>query len=225
VFSDRGEAGDRLATLLNRLDIDADSLVAIPRGGNTVGRTVAARLALPLDVIVTQNLYAPGETDVPIGAVTDAGTVWLDEPLVPEFGIVDEYVSRESLRAIAFARAEAERYRDGSSRPDPAGGTVLVVTDAIDQRAPVIAVVRQLRDAAAERIVVAAPVVDPRLADRLAEEADELVCLEQPLRFDGVEAYYGRPAAHSPEAPDEPYLAEAADADTTRPEAVTPDSA
>jgi putative phosphoribosyl transferase len=40
--------------------------------------------------------------------------------------------------------------------------------------------------------VLAVPVGPPGVKERLAEEVDELVCLETPRRFFGVGAYYER---------------------------------
>lgn len=80
-FSNRIDAGQRLAQAL-KTQVFMDGLVlAIPRGGVVVGFEVAEMLGLPLDVIIPRKIGAPGNPELAIGAMTEDGTAILDEKL------------------------------------------------------------------------------------------------------------------------------------------------
>jgi predicted phosphoribosyltransferase len=96
VFSNRINAGQRLADAL-KTHTFADGLVlAIPRGGVVVGFEVAEALGLTLDVIIPRKIGAPGNPELAIGAMTEDGTAILDENLMSYLNVPDDYVERES---------------------------------------------------------------------------------------------------------------------------------
>ncbi len=63
-FSNRIEAGSRLAEALKEFAGDGGVVLAIPRGGVVVGYEIAQRLHLELDVIVPRKLGAPRQSGV-----------------------------------------------------------------------------------------------------------------------------------------------------------------
>jgi predicted phosphoribosyltransferase len=67
---------------------------------------------------------------------------------------------------------------------------VVIVDDGIATGATVRAAIRAVRAQGAERVVVAAPVAARESADRLAEEADEVVVLATPEPFFAVGLWY-----------------------------------
>ena len=56
-------------------------VLAIPRGGVVVGYEIAKALNLPLDVIIPRKIGAPDNPELAIGAMTEDGTIILDENL------------------------------------------------------------------------------------------------------------------------------------------------
>ena len=72
-FTDRTDAGQRLAAVLDDRGVAADVVLAIPRGGLPVGRAVADALGAPLDVVSARKLGAPGNPELAIGAVASDG--------------------------------------------------------------------------------------------------------------------------------------------------------
>ena len=69
-FADRTDAGRRLAAELVDRGVDADLVLAIPRGGLPLGRAVADELGVPLDIVVASKIGAPTNPELAIGAVT-----------------------------------------------------------------------------------------------------------------------------------------------------------
>jgi predicted phosphoribosyltransferase len=178
MFENRTAAGERLADALDREDIHADVVVAIPRGGLPVGRPVADRLGVPLGVVVASKIGAPGNPEYALGAVAEDGTVCLDDDVVERLGVEESYLARERDRERAVAEEKAESYR-GGPRPSFTGERVVVVDDGVATGATMRACLQ-----------LAVPVGPPDTLSALAEIADRVVAVERPARFRAVGAHY-----------------------------------
>ncbi|MFB6165344.1 MAG: phosphoribosyltransferase [Haloarculaceae archaeon] len=191
-FSDRTDAGEQLAAELRDRGIDADLVLAIPRGGLPLGRAVADALDAPLDVIVAKKIGAPGNPEYAIGAVAADGSVWRDEAAIDRSGADAAYFERERERTAEAAREKETRYRGDRPEPALADRTVVVVDDGVATGSTVRACLQQLRGADAERVVLAVPVGPPETISELQDLADEVVCLRTPGSFMGVGQFYRR---------------------------------
>lgn len=193
-FRDRRQAGRKLAEQL-RIRQEKGTLpdpvvLALPRGGVTVGQEVARALEAPLDVLVVRKIGAPFQKEFGVGAI--AGD---DEPLFNEGALDQLGLSRADLaETIERERAELHRreqlYRQGRPAPDLRGRTVIVVDDGLATGATARAAVRAVRRQVPERIVLAVPVCSQEASDLLRAEADEVVCLYRPLSFMAVGLWY-----------------------------------
>ncbi len=190
VFEDRTDAGRRLAAVLDDHDVEADIVLAVPRGGLPVGRVVADALGVALDIVSARKLGAPGNPELAIGAVAADGTVWLNESLVAELGVTDAYVEERTRSEREVAAGKVERYRGDRPPLDLRGKRVVVVDDGVATGATTTACITQVRKAGAARVVLAVPVASPGAAERLAAEADEVVCVETPPHFGSVGQFY-----------------------------------
>lgn len=191
MFRDRTDAGEMLGASLRDRGVEADLVLAIPRGGLPLGRAVADVLQAPLDVVVARKMGAPGNEELAIGAVASDGTAWLNESLIDEQGVPESYLREERTRQARAATEKRERYR-GSGAPSVADRSVVLVDDGVATGATTRACLRQLRDLGAARVVLAVPVAPADVVDSLAAEADELVVLETPDPFRAVGAHYER---------------------------------
>ena len=94
VFRDREEAGEKLAERLH----EGEMVLAIPRGGVVVGKVVADKLGLPLQVVVTKKIGAPGQEELAVGAMAEEGQPVIDETLVARLGGSKGYLVAEKRR-------------------------------------------------------------------------------------------------------------------------------
>ncbi|MFB6172677.1 MAG: phosphoribosyltransferase [Haloarculaceae archaeon] len=191
MFSDRTDAGRQLAAAVAERGVGADLVLAIPRGGLPVARPVADALGVPLDVVVSKKLGAPGNPELAIGAAGSDGSVWRNDDLIDRLGVDEDYVSREAETAAETAREKAATYRGDRGPPDLDGKRVLVVDDGMATGATVIAAVRLVRAAGAAHVTVAVPVGAPETVDRVETEADAVVVLSEPAAFGAVGEHYG----------------------------------
>jgi predicted phosphoribosyltransferase len=190
MFADRTDAGGRLADRLASEGVEADGVVAIPRGGLPVGRAVADRLGAPLDVVVAVKLGAPGNPELALGAVAGDGSVWTNDALVARLGVDDDYLQDERARGQAAAAEKVRQYRGGDPLPSLQGRQVVVVDDGLATGATALACVRQVQAAGAAGVVVAVPVAAGEAAARVGDEGARVVAVETPESFSAVGAYY-----------------------------------
>ncbi len=118
MFRNREEAGLLLAKRLGAYRDDPSCLIlALPRGGVTVGYSLSLALRLPLDVFITRKLGAPVHPEYAIGAVAETGSVFLN----PEArGVLDAFSFssedlKKTIRALQGRSPDDKSYtgRDG----------------------------------------------------------------------------------------------------------------
>lgn len=190
MFKDRTEAGAKLASLLRERGVEADIVLAIPRGGLPLGRVVADELGVPLDIVAARKIGAPTNPELAIGAVAADGTVWMNDDLVDSLGVGDEYIEHKRAEEAEAAADKLERYRRGRPPLDLTGKRVLIVDDGIATGATITACLRQVRESGAETTILAVPVAPPDTVSRLRDEADEVICVDTPKHFGAVGAFY-----------------------------------
>lgn len=190
MFTDRTDAGEQLADLLEQHDVQADIVLGIPRGALPVARPVADALDVPLDIVVASKIGAPNNPEFAIGAVGSNGTVWRNEDAIDQLEIPDEYIEHEREQEAENARQKAERYRSGREAPELSGKRVVIVDDGIATGATAKACLRQVADAGASHVLLAVPVGSPDSIDDLQTEADDILAVESPPEFRAVGQYY-----------------------------------
>jgi predicted phosphoribosyltransferase len=214
-FADRGDAGRALGERLAARPRTGAVVLGLPRGGVVVAAEVAARLRVPLDVLVVRKIGLPGQPELAMGAVAGLGggleTVRTDEVL-RKAAIAPATFERVREEEVAELRRRESAYRGSRPPVDVRGRPVILADDGLATGATMRAAVAAVRAAGAGPVTVAVPVGSPRACARLAEDADEVVCLWSPQNFRAVGQGYAdftatsddvvRSAlAHEPSAP------------------------
>jgi putative phosphoribosyl transferase len=198
MFSDRQDAGRRLAVLLGDLTGQPVVVLGIPRGGVEVAAAVATMLGSPLDVVVPRKIGAPGNPELGLGAVAE-GVEVLDERLIRLLGVDAGYLAAE----IAEQRREIARrvaaYRGTRPPADIAGRIAVVVDDGVATGGTAAAALRWARAQGASKVILAVPVAPPDAVRRLEQDADEVRALFTPENFYAVGQWY----EEFPQVPDE----------------------
>ncbi|MGF7209983.1 putative phosphoribosyl transferase [Skermanella aerolata] len=189
-FTNRSDAGRRLAAKLMHLTEQDPVVLALPRGGVAVGFEVARALKAPLDLVLVRKIGAPFQPELAIGALANGGRV----ETVLNRGLA-ELVSDEWLREAKEQQlGEMERrrvvYLKGRPRTPIAGRTAILVDDGIATGATMRAALRSVRRAFPRRLVLAVPVAPPAAVSDLTAEVDEVVCLHTPSSFGAIGNFY-----------------------------------
>jgi predicted phosphoribosyltransferase len=188
-FTDRTDAGKRLAAALKRADKGA-VVLAVPRGGVVVGFEVARALGIHLDVLITKKIGAPENPELAIGAVAEDGTTILDEELARRLRVSKEYISAEIERQKWEIKRRLVAYRGDVPYPRLENREVILVDDGVATGATLKASLKLLRKKGAKPITVAVPVGPPSTIEELQQEADRVVCLYTPEPFYAIGEFY-----------------------------------
>ena len=190
LFADRVDAGKRLAQAL-RVHVGKDAVVlAIPRGGVVVGYEVAKALALSLDVIIPRKIGAPNNPELAIGAMTEDGTILLDDRLVDYLNVSQEYIEEESEAQKAEIHRRLRLYRGAIPYPSLKGREVILIDDGIATGSTMKAALASVRKRGAKSVIIAIPVGPPSTIRELEKEADRVVCLHTPEAFYAIGQFY-----------------------------------
>ncbi len=191
-FTDRSDAGRRLADALEEWRGRDTVILALPRGGVPVATEVARRLEAPLDLLLVRKIGVPSQPELAMGAVVDGSDpiVVRNEDVIRASDIGEETFQTVCRREHEELERRRKRYLGDRTPLDIKGRTAIVIDDGIATGATVRAAIRGLRRRDPAAIVVAVPVAPPDAVAALRAEADEVVCLEQPAFFGAIGAFY-----------------------------------
>ncbi|WP_455358524.1 alpha/beta family hydrolase [Streptomyces sp. SYSU K21746] len=190
LFTDRADAGRRLAEALRHLATEEPVVLGLPRGGVPVAYHVAHVLGAPLDVIVVRKLGVPYHRELGFGAIGEGGVRVISDDIVRRSGVRQADLAAVEHDEEAELLRRARRFRSGRPRLSLDGRTVIVVDDGIATGATAAAACEVVRAQGAARVVLAVPVAPPDAVARLRTEADEVVCLSTPVAFSAVGEWY-----------------------------------
>ncbi len=189
-FTDRLQAGRRLAEYLTHLAGPDLVVLGLPRGGVPVAFAVAEALRAPLDVVVVRKLGVPFQPELAMGAVGEDDTLVFNERLIQATHVSEAELAESVRRAREEVARYAERFRGPRPRTALAGGTALIVDDGIATGATARAACQVVRAQGAATVVLATPVCSPSAATSMEEHLDQLVCLHVPADFAAVGQFY-----------------------------------
>lgn len=189
-FSDRVDAGKRLASALASFVAKDAIVLAIPRGGVVVGYEVAKSLNVPLDVIIPHKIGAPDNQELAIGAMTEDGTIILDKNLVAYIGVSQTYIKEESERQKQEIERRLKMYRQDEAYPNLSGREVVIVDDGIATGSTMKAALASVKNRGAKSVTVAIPVGPPSTIKELKNQADNVICLYTPAYFQAIGQFY-----------------------------------
>ncbi|WP_240506073.1 phosphoribosyltransferase family protein [Thermoactinospora rubra] len=190
MFTDRVQAGRRLAEHLRHLTGQDVVVLGLPRGGVPVAHEVARALDAPLDVILVRKLGVPIHPELGFGAIGEDGVRILNDDIVRRAGLEPEDVARVEARERAELERRAARFRGGRNKVSLANKTAVVVDDGIATGATMRAACQVARAQGAARVVVATPVCPPETVQVLRQDADEVVSVLTPRNLIAIGQWY-----------------------------------
>ncbi|MEA2574811.1 MAG: putative phosphoribosyl transferase [Chloroflexia bacterium] len=198
-FNDRTDAGRQLALDLPRFLHGQDPIIlALPMGGVPAAAAVANELNLPLDLVVSRRIPAPGGLGLSgedsVGAVTPDRTLVINTELVKQVGLTGEQVEQLSIPVWSDAQRRQQLYRRGRPYPDLRGKMAVIIDDGLTTGYTMMAAVISVRKLEPARILVAVPVASIEAIERLGTYVDELhavrISYEDPFAVASYYKYY-----------------------------------
>jgi putative phosphoribosyl transferase len=191
-FSDRSDAGRRLARTLSGYKGRNAVILALPRGGVPVAAEVAAVLDAPLDLILVRKIGVPDQPELAMGAVVDGAEpiVVRNEEVIELSGIAPREFDEVCARELAEIERRRRFYIGERVRAAITGQVVIVIDDGIATGATTRAALQAIRKRKPKELVLAVPVAPPDTIKELRKEADTVVCLETPEIFGAIGYFY-----------------------------------
>jgi predicted phosphoribosyltransferase len=190
LFTDRTDAGQRLAEALRHLAGEKPVVLGLPRGGVPVAAAVATALGAPLDVIVVRKLGVPYHRELAFGAIGEGGVRVINDDVVRRGGLNPADIATVERAEQAALVRQAEQFRDDRPRLALEGRTAIVIDDGIATGATASAACQVVRAQGAARVVLAVPVAPADTVAWLRTQVDEVVCLSTPVLFSAVGEWY-----------------------------------
>lgn len=191
IFTDRKEAGEKLAEKLSAYKNSRDTIImALPRGGVVIGFEIAKDLHLPLDIVVPRKIGAPYNPELAIGAITEDGQGIFHQEIIEMYGISPTYIAQEIEKEKKEAQRRLKLYRNNLPPTNLQGKTVLLVDDGIATAATIRAAIISVRVKQPSKIIVVTPVISPDSLEKIRKEVDEVIVLDAPYDFRAVGQFY-----------------------------------
>jgi len=188
MFSDRQDAGRRLADAFSDKAESHDMVLGVARGGVPIAAEIARVLKLPLHIAVSNKIRSPWNPELALGAVGEDGS-YLQEARIMSMAGVDE-AQFETARKEALQELQRRVKLYGSAGDSVSNRRIIVCDDGAATGMTLRAAIQTQRNRGAEHITVALPVSSPDAASNLRAECDETVILEEPPRFMAVGQFY-----------------------------------
>ena len=190
MFANREEAARQLAGRFKGRPLHDPLILAIPRGGVVTGAVLARELGAELDVALSRKLRAPHQPELAIGAVSEDGSIHLNEYGRELVEAHPGYLALERCHQVAEIARRKNLFRGVREQAPVAGRSVIVTDDGIATGSTMIAALQTVRAQKPRELIVAVPVGAPDRLEDVRKWCDEVVCLLAPESFYAIGQFY-----------------------------------
>ena len=192
--------GETLKGLVKKEDRNNTFVLGIPRGGLIIAEIIARKLACGFDLFIVKRLRSPYNEELAIGAVTEDGTTFLNELIIEELKISQEYIEEEISHQMQEIKRLTQLYNHRNKSYlernviDFKNKTIVIVDDGTATGSTIIAAIRSVRkNMNPKQLIISVPISPRGTIDRLnKEEIDhiEVITSPQNRHFVSIEQYY-----------------------------------
>lgn len=165
-------------------------VLALPRGGVSVGYEVARALNVRLDIFMVCKLGVPGAAEFAMGALATGGVRVLDDRLMQTLAVPEKYIRAITARGKLELERRERLYRGGRPLHAISDQTAILVDDGMATGSTMRAATKALCLHRPSKVVVAVPVAPTSACESLRAFADEVICVAQPEPFQSVGEWY-----------------------------------
>jgi predicted phosphoribosyltransferase len=176
IFENRYDAGRQLAEKLAKYKNRSVIVLAVPNGGVLVALNVALALnADDFNLIISRKIPLPLSPEGGFGAVTDDGTIILNEEAVRRFKLSHQQINYQVSKVRTDIRQRSLLYHKDRPPPVVKAKTVIMVDDGLASGYTMMAAVESMRYRQPKEIIVAVPVASATALKKVEKIADEVI--------------------------------------------------
>ena len=175
IFENRHDAGKQLAAELREYENQSVVVLAIPNGGVPVALGVAGAIEADFDLIICRKIPMPLNPEAGFGAITDDGTVILNEEIVKRIGLNRQQIDHEASKVRAEIKRRSMLYKGNRPLVSLRSRIVIIIDDGVASGVTMMAAVASVRHRRPKQIVVAAPCAWALAVKQLERVADKVV--------------------------------------------------
>jgi putative phosphoribosyl transferase len=175
IFENRFDAGRKLAEKLRKYRGKPLVVVAIPNGGVAVAVSAALELGAELDLVISRKIPLPLSPEGGFGAVTDDGTMTLDEEVVRRLGLTPQQINYQVSQVRMGIRQRSLLYQTDKRPVVIADKIAIVIDDGLAAGYTMSAAVTSVRKRRPSAVIAAVPVGPAETIKRVGKVADAVV--------------------------------------------------
>jgi predicted phosphoribosyltransferase len=177
VFTDRRDAGRKLADTLSDYT-DTDTIVlAIPSGGVPVALEISKSLRLQLDLILVRKVQIPWNTEAGFGALDPDGEVTLNQELLGRLGLSSDEIELQIRKTKDTLKKRDQLFRKGKPFPNVRDRTVIVADDGLASGYTMFTALEFIKKRVPKKVLVAVPTGSERAVELMLRKAVSIACL------------------------------------------------
>lgn len=198
IFKDRTHAGEILAQNLLSYKLKDPVVIALPRGGVQVAKSIANKLGGKLDIMVSKKIGAPENPELAIGAVTSHGD-YVISSYVESMSNLNlqgkqkwDYLQNQIVYLIKDCKEREKKYlcRDAPLERLYTGQNIILVDDGTATGMTAMAAIKSIKKQNPLFIVLAIPVISFQAYDELEKQVNKIEALKIPRDFIAVGVHY-----------------------------------
>jgi len=175
IFENRRDAGKRLAEKLQEYNDRSVVVLAIPNGGVPVAIEVAGALNAGLGLVIARKLPIPLTPEAGFGAVTEDGTIILNEELVKRFGLSRQQIEYEAGKVKVEIKRRSLLYLGDKPLASVSGKTAIIIDDGLASGITMRAAVESVRRRRPSEIIAATPCASAPAVKQVERAADRVI--------------------------------------------------
>ncbi|KGA95231.1 phosphoribosyltransferase [Leptospirillum ferriphilum] len=192
IFSDRTQAGEKLAERLLSTGEKVDLVLGIARGGIPVALPLGRRLNASVFPMISRKIGAPWEKELALGALSENGGLYWNRELIESRDISPRDLDLLVEKARREVREKISRLRNGNPLPSLTGKRIVLVDDGAATGATDLAAVIDILREGPECLLVAVPVAPSDFSVKVRRMGATPVVLFSPPDFGSVGEWFER---------------------------------
>ena len=192
-FDDRIDAANQLIDdmPIKSLKDQSVTVIAISDGAVVIADRVARALDAPMDVLLSDAVYAPNNPELFIAMVSETQTMVMNRVLVDAFEISVDYVYSEAQRCYEDrVLSHVYRYRHGEPICSVEERVVILVDECVETGITTMMAIKSMIEQGATNVYIAVPILDASVYDNLVPACDGVFCPHTIRDYISIEYYY-----------------------------------